>query len=396
MGVRAQFPSKPISQPEISPTLAREITSQDLQNIAEDLMTFANIIYNNPTFAIISGINFISGNNYSSGYIILNGQIYYFPGGALLNKNLIPDNDTVELSITGIYNDDNSYPIFRLYSVSISGTSGSSTSPKFVGNMNDYRINLSLLFSNSFQIKNLIDITQSITISETINSPLSSASLCKGNITITGFTTSTYNYNISFFANLVCFDLIFNSGSYEHTFNIKDDLGNIIYTTNNPSIIKVLAVKASTGWTIYDISSLPYLLNQVLNINEEIETIQENELTFGNPTDSGDKSTYDFTLSNFTIDNNPHDLDLSSLIPNTAKFVILRVQVQSNDASAVLQLYKYGNSHLYNSESIYPCPHGAFYLWSGTCIVAVDGNQKITYRGNLITTILNIVVAGWI
>ncbi|MFH2076167.1 MAG: hypothetical protein ABIJ57_12615 [Pseudomonadota bacterium] len=64
--------------------------------------------------------------------------------------------------------------------------------------------------------------------------------------------------------------------------------------------------------------------------------------------DRGDPAAFDFTYASFTHDGNPHDLDLSSIIPVGTKMFFMRAKVMDTAAGNRIYFYKKGNSNAYN------------------------------------------------
>ncbi|NIP22616.1 MAG: hypothetical protein GWN55_00370 [Phycisphaerae bacterium] len=110
--------------------------------------------------------------------------------------------------------------------------------------------------------------------------------------------------------------------------------------------------------------------------------------------DRGDPSAYDWTHADLTEDGTWRDLDLSSIIPETAKLVHLRVIVQDDAASSSLALRENGNSNLHNGNAVRT--QAPDIVNEGEVLVKPDKNRKIEYNAtNTTWTLINIVVRGW-
>ena len=68
--------------------------------------------------------------------------------------------------------------------------------------------------------------------------------------------------------------------------------------------------------------------------------------------DRGDPTAVDFQVANLTTDGNWHELDLSAIIPTTAKVVFLKVQVTDGSSGMYFEIRKKGNSNNINTFQI--------------------------------------------
>ncbi len=92
----------------------------------------------------------------------------------------------------------------------------------------------------------------------------------------------------------------------------------------------------------------------------------------------GDPANYDFTLTDFTTDGNWHDLDLSGIIPATARALLFEVEIDNNVSNKHAIFKKYGQTNDINhfdAETKLATPHESY-----MGILAVDGNRKISYK----------------
>ena len=425
MGVLAQFPAKAISQPEVSPTLAREITTQDLQNMGEDLMGILTLLYENTSFAIVSGVNYLGGNNYSNGVIILNGIPYYFPGGVLLNKYLIPDDDSVELSITGVYNDDNTYPIYRCYSVKINNTAISGSSPQFIDNMSEYKSNLNQL-KKAFKSTTENNIVLTIFNNTPVTGAQSDSSIVDGAITGIGGFTMTYNYIIGN-QNIVMFNLTMNNSAW--VLNINDKTGTLIETYSGSGSVNVqlFLINLGSGWVkitgfksnidtinseIVSIGSQISALSSAISnetsraegvesgLNTSINNINDSLLTKGTPVASINQLGVDFILTglyyNPSANGNYVTLYFPSRVPSTAKFVLFRVFMYTPTINSTLNLHDYNDSQSYADAVVTGA--GSSSIVNSTADVWVPYNSDgFKYKtSNIVSTDeLYLTIAGW-
>lgn len=129
------------------------------------------------------------------------------------------------------------------------------------------------------------------------------------------------------------------------------------------------------------------------------KTLAETKTILGLPhstiVDRGDPSGYDKQLSDLTTDGTWRDLDLSAIVPDGAKAVILRVNVQDDAAGNEFDLRKNGNSNAYNTFEIRTQVSGVSNIQSG--IVFCDTSRVIEYYAtNTTWTHIYLVVLGWI
>jgi hypothetical protein len=264
--------------------------------------------------------------------------------------------------------------------------------------MNQYRINFEELRVNALQKTAVNDISANISSSTTINAAPSNASLVKGTFNVGSMITGIYNYNIDTWVNFVSFDVIVNQGSAGFTFNVYDPSTNLLFTKyigNTLSWhVKLLLIKGVTGWTVFNIGLDPdTITGEIATLNSQVSVIQTNELTFGVPTDLGDKDKYDFTISDFLLNNKLNHVDLSPFIPLTAKFVLCRVEIYNNTGTGSICFLEYGNTYLINSSTISIESTGG-HSWQDIWI-ATNIDRKLAYKGFGIVNILNVSVAGW-
>lgn len=108
-----------------------------------------------------------------------------------------------------------------------------------------------------------------------------------------------------------------------------------------------------------------------------------------------DQQSYDFTLSDFTIDDNYHDLDLSTLIPAGAKVVLLWGAYKTNTADSEARLAQYGHTGLYLKTLRHQ--HVVNVGQDIDCLMPVDSNRKIQYAfaSGPTYVYINLQVVAW-
>lgn len=131
-------------------------------------------------------------------------------------------------------------------------------------------------------------------------------------------------------------------------------------------------------------NSLPVLNEEMKRIDDKIN----NKIR-----DIGDSTAVDFTEADLTTDGTWYDLDLSSVIPKGAKWVILAVEVKDNAAASELLFRKNG---YYNDKNVGRIATQVANISTySDIIVQVDKDGKIEYKGsNLAFTAINITVKG--
>ena len=132
--------------------------------------------------------------------------------------------------------------------------------------------------------------------------------------------------------------------------------------------------------------------------NKRIQATDSTPTTFNfGLIDRGDPSAYDFAKADLTLDDNWHDMDLSSIVPVGAKAVLIRTAINHTTALSGVQYRKNGNANVINvSDAITTVASSANYV---TGIVACDVNRIIEYRTQngapAPTDIILIVISGW-
>jgi len=153
--------------------------------------------------------------------------------------------------------------------------------------------------------------------------------------------------------------------------------------------ITLVGVTYSTG----GVSSRNYTHKDKV-INQEFDNVYY-QLNNQSPTfyDRGDPSAYDFQIGDLTVDAKWHDLDLSSIVPNGAKSILLYISIDDNVTESYLQIRKNGNTNVYNRSMI--MNQVANYSVTQDCIIACDSNRIIEYFASAGLNHVYIVVKGW-
>jgi hypothetical protein len=114
-----------------------------------------------------------------------------------------------------------------------------------------------------------------------------------------------------------------------------------------------------------------------------------------NYVDRGDPAAFDFAVGDLTTDGAWHDLDLSSIVPASAKAVIIKVAIEDNAAGNAFAFRKNGNSNAFNIAR-QATQVADVTIHMPPTIIPVDTNRVIEYLATSTTwTTINIQVCGW-
>lgn len=108
----------------------------------------------------------------------------------------------------------------------------------------------------------------------------------------------------------------------------------------------------------------------------------------------GDPSTVDFDKDDLTQDGNYHDLDLSAIIPKNIKLLILRLTVNTLEASISGMFRTKSNSNEINVEQFYTLVGGNPRYF--TFLLSPNSSRIIEYKlGSASWSVCNITICGW-
>ncbi len=113
-----------------------------------------------------------------------------------------------------------------------------------------------------------------------------------------------------------------------------------------------------------------------------------------NVVDRGDPASPDFNIFSFTADENWHDLDLSSIVPAGATWVLLRLLLLTNAQNGIMYLKKGGNTSEYSGAG-YGTPYSAYEVY-GDLWLQVGSTRVIEYwlsSGDWLA--IGLTVKGW-
>ncbi len=153
---------------------------------------------------------------------------------------------------------------------------------------------------------------------------------------------------------------------------------------------------ASTSTYVNRISSWTVVLGSTIEGSIVVEsTVSANRLniTEGVFVDRGDPSGVDFTQASLTMDGTDYPLDLSAIVPDGAKSVLMRVNMTDNSVGSLISFSKNGNANFRNNDVLRTSV--ANIIEDDTVIVACDSDRKIQYSATAGLTGVQITVGGW-
>lgn len=110
--------------------------------------------------------------------------------------------------------------------------------------------------------------------------------------------------------------------------------------------------------------------------------------------DRGDPDNYDFVLGDLSVDGGWHDLDLSAIIPITAKAVLIMGMIEGTNVNWNITFRRKGNTNEYNHDMMSTLRAGV--LRHRDNIVSVGPNRVIEYRvDDEAWSELNLIIRGW-
>jgi len=119
-----------------------------------------------------------------------------------------------------------------------------------------------------------------------------------------------------------------------------------------------------------------------------------NVVNFRGFEDRGDPNAWDFTLGDLTTDGAWHDLDLSGIVPDGAKAVLLRIDLEDDAINSQLLLRKKGNANAVNMIESLTQVANQDYVVDAVC--PCSDERYLEYKAsNLVWTEIDIVVKGW-
>lgn len=241
------------------------------------------------------------------------------------------------------------------------------------------------------------------------------SSLLKLDVTNTIAITGTGTTNVDFSG----YDTIYVTTAYDCTLNIQNIVeGDVKYLhVLKAPTIEVLFTGAAdqsanpTYVTVYRDATL-YMVTKKIGTNVLLTPLQhsfsfvdsysktEGDARYAIPTDLGDKTAYDFTASDFTVDDAWHTLSLSGKIPAGAKYALLRFRLIGASGSGGRTFFnfrKYGYSNEYNIHNFNYSETNMgtslnFNLWVPIASMNLDYKINTTIAG---LSQINVVICAW-
>ena len=110
--------------------------------------------------------------------------------------------------------------------------------------------------------------------------------------------------------------------------------------------------------------------------------------------DRGDPAAVDFVYTDLTLDGAWNELDLSAIIPATARAVLIELDIESAHVDNNFVFRKDGSSNEINHTGAVTKSNNKDQ--HKTCIVATSNSRKVEYKGDVATwSVINICVRGW-
>ena len=112
-------------------------------------------------------------------------------------------------------------------------------------------------------------------------------------------------------------------------------------------------------------------------------------------TDRGDPSSYDFQIGDLTEDGAWHDMDLSAIVPEGAKFVVMHFILTGNATALDFALREKGNTNEINTVDA--CTQATACAGHMEGVVKLDSNRVIEYKATTSAnwTSIDVHVRGW-
>ena len=107
----------------------------------------------------------------------------------------------------------------------------------------------------------------------------------------------------------------------------------------------------------------------------------------------GDPADYDWTEADLTMNNNYHDLDLSSIVPEGATGVLMAVAIRDSVINTFFGFKPYGNVNGINSFIARIMVANTTY--HTTCMMPLDSNRKLEYICSAPFDNVYLCVMGW-
>lgn len=119
-----------------------------------------------------------------------------------------------------------------------------------------------------------------------------------------------------------------------------------------------------------------------------------NEINRESFVDRGDPTDWDYEVGDFTTDGDPHELDLSAIVPIGAKAVLLAVQITDDATGSYVLFKKNGNTNDFNGSFLRT--QTVNIINENDMIVFCDTDRKVVYKASNVAFLkLSVAVRGW-
>ena len=179
------------------------------------------------------------------------------------------------------------------------------------------------------------------------------------------------------------------------------DMLKAVYDPNEDGVIAAAQTEADMTKAVYDpaFAAIQILLN---NHKTQHQSGGTDEINVTGLTgleafvDCGDPAAWDFETASFTRNGAWHDLDLSSKVPEGAKWVYIIVRIDASAADQAVVFRENGNSNAINVRTVRIASVGLYWEHLHT-FVRLDAARKIEYlAASVAVTEISLHVAGWI
>jgi hypothetical protein len=185
-------------------------------------------------------------------------------------------------------------------------------------------------------------------------------------------------------------------GAWEHLFPVSKDVHPEYIDWPNVGYDKLIALFLHEIFTALDAiqDALGYdITGAYADLNTRLEKLDDSAKGIGYY-DRGDPAVYDKVKDDLIRDGAYHDWDLSAIVPEGAKSILIRGEIEGEGADWEVRFREKGNVNEINTDCMQPLM--TYVERHRTVIVACDANRVIEYQiDDEAWTIINLAVRGW-
>jgi hypothetical protein len=183
------------------------------------------------------------------------------------------------------------------------------------------------------------------------------------------------------------YDILSLEPEQNNVFRVRENFKDLYSKLN--LMVKTYGNQTISGQKTF---TQPIVAQSSMTVYGSIDVSEEVTTGYGFFHDRGDVSAPD--LTGFTDDGNWHDWDLSSIVPDDAKTVLIQVEMKG-DVGKYMLFRKNGNSNTNNIDAFFP--QVSQVVFSKNIIVSCDSNKVIEYLATAASNwgSISIVVRGW-